>query len=58
MAHIVTSPGFVLSADEVIAFSRERLANYKVPRAVEFHPTLPRNAMGKVLKTQLRKENA
>ncbi|WP_439658922.1 FadD3 family acyl-CoA ligase [Lentzea sp. HUAS TT2] len=58
VAHIVTAPGFALSADEVIAFCRERLANYKVPRAVEFHPALPRNAMGKVLKIQLRKENA
>nr|WP_245821774.1 FadD3 family acyl-CoA ligase [Lentzea waywayandensis] len=58
VAHVVTAPGFALSADEVIAFCRERLANYKVPRAVEFHPALPRNAMGKVLKTQLRKENA
>ncbi|MCR3750171.1 FadD3 family acyl-CoA ligase [Lentzea californiensis] len=58
VAHVVTAPGFSLSADEVIAFCRERLANYKVPRAVEFHPELPRNAMGKVLKTQLRKENA
>ncbi|MFJ5986784.1 FadD3 family acyl-CoA ligase [Lentzea sp. NPDC092896] len=58
VAHVVTAPGFSLSADEVIAFCRERLANYKVPRAVEFHPALPRNAMGKVLKTQLRKENA
>ncbi|MFJ8958134.1 FadD3 family acyl-CoA ligase [Lentzea sp. NPDC102401] len=58
VAHIVTSPGFSLTSDEVIAFCRERLANYKVPRAVEFHPALARNAMGKVLKTQLRKENA
>ncbi|SDG64280.1 Acyl-CoA synthetase (AMP-forming)/AMP-acid ligase II [Lentzea fradiae] len=58
VAHVVTSPGSTLSADDVIAFCRERLANYKVPRAVEFHPALPRNAMGKVLKTQLRKENA
>ena len=58
VAHIVLSAGSSLTADEVIAFCRERLANYKVPRVVEFHPTLPRNAMGKVLKTQLRKENA
>lgn len=58
VAHVVTAPGSSLSANEVIAFCRERLANYKVPRAVEFHPALPRNAMGKVLKTQLRKENA
>ncbi|SDO42148.1 Acyl-CoA synthetase (AMP-forming)/AMP-acid ligase II [Lentzea jiangxiensis] len=57
VAHVVTAPGSTLTADEVIAFCRERLANYKVPRAVEFHPALPRNAMGKVLKTRLRKEN-
>ncbi|WP_373294017.1 FadD3 family acyl-CoA ligase [Lentzea pudingi] len=58
VAHIVLGAGSSLTADEVIAFCRSRLANYKVPRAVEFHPALPRNAMGKVLKTQLRKENA
>src|SRR5690349_24222320 len=58
VAHVVTSPGSSLTASEVIAFCRERLANYKVPRAVESHPALPRNAMGKVLKTRLRKENA
>ncbi|HEX8868079.1 MAG TPA: FadD3 family acyl-CoA ligase [Lentzea sp.] len=58
MAYVVTSPGSSLTSDEVISFCRERLANYKVPRVVEFVPALPRNAMGKVLKTQLRKENA
>ncbi|WP_434444964.1 FadD3 family acyl-CoA ligase [Lentzea sp. E54] len=58
VAHVVTSPGSALTADEVIAFCRGRLANYKVPRAVEFRPALPRNAMGKVLKHLLSKENA
>jgi acyl-CoA synthetase (AMP-forming)/AMP-acid ligase II len=58
VAHVVLSAGAELTEAEVIAFCRERLANYKVPRAVEFHPVLPRNAMGKVLKIQLRKENA
>jgi acyl-CoA synthetase (AMP-forming)/AMP-acid ligase II len=58
VAHVVTSPGFTLTEAEVIEFCRGRLANYKVPRAVEFHPALPRNAGGKVLKHQLRKENA
>jgi len=58
VAHVVTSPGFTLTEAEVIEFCRGRLANYKVPRAVEFHPALPRNAGGKVLKNQLRKENA
>lgn len=43
-----------LSADDVIAFAKERLANFKVPRQVEFLDTLPRNLGGKVLKTQLR----
>ncbi|SES23865.1 Acyl-CoA synthetase (AMP-forming)/AMP-acid ligase II [Lentzea xinjiangensis] len=58
VAHVVTSDGAGLTEAAVIGFCRERLANYKVPRAVEFHPALPRNAMGKVLKHLLRKENA
>jgi acyl-CoA synthetase (AMP-forming)/AMP-acid ligase II len=40
----------------VIAFCRERVANYKVPRAVRFVDALPRNLAGKLLKTELRKE--
>jgi acyl-CoA synthetase (AMP-forming)/AMP-acid ligase II len=43
-----------LSADDVIAFGKERLANFKVPRQVEFVDALPRNLSGKVLKTELR----
>ncbi|MCC7123141.1 MAG: AMP-binding protein [Gammaproteobacteria bacterium] len=39
---------------ELIAWARERMANYKVPRAVRFVDQLPRNASGKVLKTRLR----
>lgn len=42
------------SADEVVAFARERLANFKVPRSVEKVDVLPRNLSGKVLKNQLR----
>ncbi|GLZ31762.1 acyl-CoA synthetase [Lentzea sp. NBRC 105346] len=57
VAHVVTSPGRSLTEEEVIEFCRSRLANYKVPRAVEFHPSLPRNPGGKVLKYLLRKEN-
>ena len=41
-------------ADAVIAFARERLANFKVPREVVFVDALPRNLGGKVLKTELR----
>lgn len=43
-----------LDADAVIAFARERLANFKAPREVVFVDTLPRNLSGKVLKTELR----
>jgi acyl-CoA synthetase (AMP-forming)/AMP-acid ligase II len=41
--------------DDVIAFAKARLANFKVPRYVELVDTLPRNLSGKVLKTELRK---
>src|SRR5207342_1808416 len=39
-----------VSADDVIAFCKERLANFKVPREVELVEALPRNLSGKVLK--------
>jgi acyl-CoA synthetase (AMP-forming)/AMP-acid ligase II len=44
----------MLTADDLIAWSRREMANYKVPREVEFVSELPRNASGKVLKTALR----
>jgi HIP---CoA ligase len=53
-AFVVTRPGRALDEAAVVAFCRERLANYKVPRQVEFRPALPRNASGKVLKRQLK----
>ena len=43
-----------LQADEVTAFARERLANFKVPREVTFVDVLPRNLSGKILKAELR----
>jgi len=55
-AYLVTRPGYVLAEADVLAFCRERLANYKVPRMVEFRDSLPRNPSGKVLKRQLREE--
>ncbi|MCX5376652.1 FadD3 family acyl-CoA ligase [Streptomyces sp. NBC_00091] len=54
-AYAVRRPGSTLTADDLIAWSRREMANYKVPREVEFLPALPRNAGGKVLKTELRK---
>ncbi|HEX4659711.1 MAG TPA: FadD3 family acyl-CoA ligase [Streptosporangiaceae bacterium] len=56
-AYVVTRPGQVLSEAEVLAFCRARLANYKVPRVVEFRADLPRNPAGKPLKRLLRQES-
>ena len=43
-----------LNADDLLAFVRERLASFKVPRAVYLVDSLPRNAMGKIEKATLR----
>ncbi|GAA1104640.1 FadD3 family acyl-CoA ligase [Streptomyces javensis] len=53
-AYAVRRPDSTLTADDLIAWSRREMANYKVPRQVEFLPELPRNASGKVLKAKLR----
>ncbi|GAA3060283.1 FadD3 family acyl-CoA ligase [Streptomyces glomeratus] len=53
-AYVVRRPGAVLTGDDLIAWSRREMANYKVPREVEFVTELPRNASGKVLKGELR----
>ena len=55
MASVVLKPGLTLSADELISFCRRSLANYKIPRRVEFSETeLPKNGSGKILKRNLR----
>ncbi|MFF8728060.1 FadD3 family acyl-CoA ligase [Streptomyces sp. NPDC015171] len=53
-AFVVRRPGSVLTADDLIAWSRREMANYKVPRTVQFIAELPRNASGKVVKGELR----
>ncbi|MFI9801527.1 FadD3 family acyl-CoA ligase [Streptomyces sp. NPDC052302] len=53
-AFVVRRPGAVLTGDDLIAWARREMANYKVPRRVEFVTGLPRNASGKVVKTALR----
>jgi acyl-CoA synthetase (AMP-forming)/AMP-acid ligase II len=54
-AYVVRRPDATLTADDLIAWARREMANYKVPRAVEFVGELPRNASGKVVKGELRR---
>jgi len=55
-AFIVTKQGMSLTEEEVIAFCRERLAAYKIPRLLEFRTELPKTAVGKILRRSLREE--
>lgn len=54
MAFVVPATGATVDADEIIEWARREMANYKVPRAVEFIDELPMNATGKVVKDELR----
>lgn len=54
MAFVVLHPGPPLAAEELVEWARSRMANYKVPRFVEFVDALPVNATGKVVKDELR----
>ena len=55
MACVVLKPGNTLTIDDLIAHCRRMLANYKIPRRIEFSETeLPKSGSGKVLKRILR----
>lgn len=53
-AFVVVAEGASLTAEELVAHTRGRIAPYKVPRAVEFVDALPRTSTGKVRKNELR----
>jgi HIP---CoA ligase len=54
MAFVILRPGAGSTAADIISWSRQQMANYKVPRAVEIVDELPLNATGKVQKDLLR----
>ena len=58
MAFVVRRPGSAVGPGEIIEWSRERMANYKVPRSVEFLDELPLVATGKVAKEVLRQRTS
>ena len=55
-AFVVTVPVGEADELEIIAWCRERMANFKVPRSIRFLDELPLNATGKVMKEELRKQ--
>lgn len=55
-AYIVPRPGESITEEEIIQFSRARLAAYKVPRSIEFRDSLPKSMVGKVFRKELRQE--
>jgi long-chain acyl-CoA synthetase len=53
-AFIVTKEGETLTEEEVLAYCRETLAPYKIPRSIEFVTELPKSVVGKILRRELR----
>lgn len=53
-AYVVLKDGAVADPGAILAYCRERLAAYKVPRAVRFVPDLPKTSTGKILRRQLK----
>jgi acyl-CoA synthetase (AMP-forming)/AMP-acid ligase II len=58
MAFVVRRAGAALREDDLVAWARREMANYKAPRVVEFVDELPVNATGKVEKLVLRERAA
>ena len=53
VAVVTLRPGASLTAPELIAYCKERMAAYKYPRVIKFRDELPKNAMGKIMKDGL-----
>jgi len=54
MAVVTLRPGSTLSAPDLIAYCKDQMAAYKYPRVIEFRDELPKNAIGKVVKDELK----
>lgn len=55
-AFVVLNEGETLDKTELVTYCRKNLANYKLPREVEFRDSLPKSAVGKILRRELREE--
>ena len=54
LALVVTTPGATITEDDLIAYTKTRLAGYKCPKRIEFRESLARTATGKLQKFKLR----
>ncbi|HFC00300.1 MAG TPA: long-chain fatty acid--CoA ligase [Phaeodactylibacter sp.] len=54
-AFVVLKPDMTLTEEELKMWTKERIADYKYPRVIEFMAALPLSATGKILKKELRK---
>ncbi|MER6617987.1 AMP-binding enzyme [Streptomyces xantholiticus] len=52
-AYVIPEPESSLTTDELVAWAKGEMASYKYPRIVEFVPSLPMTATGKILKREL-----
>jgi len=55
-AFVVPKPGEDLTEEDIVAYCKENLAAYKVPKIIEFRDELPKTAVGKILRKELRAE--
>lgn len=53
-AIVVRKPGVEAASADIIAYARDRIAGYKLPKSVDFVDALPRNPTGKILRRELR----
>ena len=53
---VVLRPGETATAEQIIAYCRSNLAAYKVPREIEFRPSLPKSGILKILRRELREQ--
>jgi long-chain acyl-CoA synthetase len=58
VAFVTMAEGRTLDEKALLQFIRSKLADYKLPKQIVPMPALPRNATGKILKTELRKRAA
>ena len=56
VSYVVPRSGETLSEEELIRYCKENLAAYKVPRKIYFIDELPKSAIGKILRREMKKK--